>query len=176
MTVNFRRHPHPASVHFPIAFLALTCGLDLLQTFNEVSGIAGESSFATPQEIGKAAHYTQALGLITAIPALATGFASSLKSVSAQGLWDGQTGQLKPKMRVLLIHGAVTMLAMLGHLAIWYSRERAISASSFLGRINVQTVAFEAALTALMFVGAALGGQLAFNFGMGMSSGQKKRK
>jgi uncharacterized membrane protein len=169
-------HPHPASVHFPIAFLALACGLDVLQVASGTFNVVDVKHVASAQEIMKAAHYAQLLGLITAVPATATGSLDGIKSVLAQGLYDSQTKQLKPKMKTLMIHTLVTTAASLVHLSIYFARERAQLSSASLGQLEPTLVAVEAIFTLLMFFGAKLGGELAFKFGMGTGKQQVKKK
>jgi uncharacterized membrane protein len=124
----------------------------------------------------KAAHYAQLLGLITAVPATVTGSLDGLKSVLAQGLYDSQTKQLKPKMKTLVIHTLVTTVASLVHLGIYLARERAQASSRSLGQLAPGIVAVEAIFTLSMFFGAKLGGELAFKFGMGTGNQQAKKK
>jgi uncharacterized membrane protein len=169
-------HPHPASVHFPIAFLALACGLDLLQIFSGTFNVVDVKHIASAQEIMKAAHYAQLLGLITAVPATVTGSLDGLKSVLAQGLYDSQTRKLKPKMRTLVIHTLVTTVASLVHLGIYFARDRARASIGTLGQLEPGMVAVEAIFTLVMFFGAKLGGELAFKFGMGTGNQQMKKK
>jgi uncharacterized membrane protein len=132
--------------------------------------------WASAQEIMKAAHFAQILGLIAAIPAIATGFRDSINSLWGQSLYDKQTKQLRPKIKILAIHTAVTIIATLGHLGIFYNRERVQSTWASLGQLDPQIVALEAIFCGLMFFGAGLGGKLAFQFGMGAGVQQKKNK
>jgi uncharacterized membrane protein len=124
----------------------------------------------------KAAHYAQILGLIAAIPAITTGFGDSINSLWGQSLYDKQTKQLRAKVKVLAIHTAVTIIATLGHLGIFYNRDRVQSTSTSLGQLDPRVVALEAIFCGLMFFGAGLGGKLAFQFGMGAGNEQKKSK
>jgi hypothetical protein len=62
-------HPHPASVHFPIAYIVLSNSLKLgnawrLQLF---------STLLPDLNIPKAAFYLQTIDLLTAVPAALTG-------------------------------------------------------------------------------------------------------
>ncbi|KAL2357781.1 hypothetical protein BJ546DRAFT_1057425 [Cryomyces antarcticus] len=86
-------HPiHPATVHFPIAFLSLSYMLDNFHaayTRTPLSSFMTVSS-ATMSEMSRIAHYSNVLGIITAMPAAATGVAEML------AMW--KTNSLKEKI------------------------------------------------------------------------------
>lgn len=174
------RHPHPASVHFPIAFLALTCGLDIYLAVIQYQPHLAYAQFASNAEIAKAAIFVQTLGLLTAMPALVTGFASGIKSFSA-GIYEGkdQNKRMRPKVKLTGLHALITTTAMLGNLILWNLR-KATSLSQKGGlesayTLRTELVIVEALLCGSMFFGAKQGGTLAFGFGMGFSRGQRAK-
>ncbi|KAK5047134.1 hypothetical protein LTR84_007077 [Exophiala bonariae] len=161
-------HPHPASVHFPIAFLTLTCGLDLLDGLNADSFAV--KALKSDIDITKGAYYLQVLGLITAIPAIVTGFTSTTQIALSQGVIEKQTKNLRPKFVKTFFHSLASTIAVLGNLGIWYCGRSAGK------KLEPVALGIETALCVLMFIGANIGGTLVFTHGMGFSGLQRKNK
>jgi uncharacterized membrane protein len=162
-------HPHPASVHFPIAFLALGCGLDLLQAllhFNPQS--LALNDIGATIDIAKSAHYVQALGVISAVPAIITGAIDAIKAARSQDIYDKQTQALKPKFRNLCLHSVVATIAVLANFGLWYRRK------GNTPELKPAQLWMEAASLGLMFLGANVGGKLVFQYGMGFHGGRPK--
>jgi uncharacterized membrane protein len=161
-------HLHPASVHFPIAYLTLACGLDLLERLNADSFAA--KPLTNDIDIYRGAYYVQTLGLITAIPAIVTGITSTTQIARSQGVIDKQAKNLRPKFVKTFFHSLASTIAILGNLVIWY---RGRSAGK---KLEPVALGIETALCVLLFIGANIGGTLVFTHGMGFSGLQRKRK
>jgi uncharacterized membrane protein len=104
-------HPvHPATVHFPLAFLALANILNLL--YGSTLYLPTSLPFTNDKEnLGTLAilgYLSNVLGIITSIPAVLTGSAELYAMVSTNGLYqinemDGKK-TLVPKVKTTLIH------------------------------------------------------------------------
>lgn len=111
-------HPvHPSTVHFPIAFLT---GANVM---NLVYGVATYFPALSPFEVDTpntgmlsiAGYFLNVIGLITAVPALLTGFAELYAMVQSRGLFvtDQNTGEqrLEPVVKRTLIHVRILQLS-----------------------------------------------------------------
>jgi len=133
-------HPlHPMLVHFPVAFWSLSAGCDLLGYF----GVA---------EAWSAAVLLQALGLATAIPAMASGIADF-------GLLkDGAVATATRHMMLMGLAWTTYACAALAHL----------DGGTVVAEPAALAVVLSAAGFAIMSVGGWYGGQLVYRFGVGV--------
>ncbi|WPH01678.1 Hypothetical protein R9X50_00453000 [Acrodontium crateriforme] len=175
---------HPAAVHFPIAFLALAFGLDIL-TFASPRLPASITSQLLPQpDLHKISYYALTLGLATSVPAVLTGGVEAVKLISKQGMYEADGKTLRTKVKATFAH-AITMDTVLAVATyIWMTR-RALVTESFSGKMGLATayspadwmVGVEAGLMAVFLFSAGIGGTLVYNYGVGfqsLSAGSKK--
>ena len=116
---------HPALVHFPIAFISLACALDLLfaasvskTTSTLVTSIYDVTPFIG--DISRAAFFANALGVLTAIPAVATGVPQLLGMTNKMGMHmtvKDKTGKvvskrLVPKVKAGITHALMSELSI----------------------------------------------------------------
>ena len=174
---------HPAAVHFPIAFLSLSWGIDILNHLSPNLPKSISSNLAISTDLTRASYYLLSIGLITAIPALVTGIREAIVQVNKQGLKDAQ-GNMRTKSKAMIAHAVSNDIVMGVATYIWYLK-RSAAADTIAGKLGVGTastaaaayapeawmVGVEAGIMALMFVSANIGGTLAYVFGMGFSAG-----
>jgi hypothetical protein len=107
-------HPiHPATVHFPLAFLTLANILSLL--YGSVLYLPSNPFFTRDEQnlgalsiLGYAANL---LGIVTSIPAILTGAAELYAMIQGNGLYQtDEKGQKKlvPKVKIALMHVRIT--------------------------------------------------------------------
>jgi len=134
-------------------------------------------------DLSRASYYLLSIGLITAVPALASGIQQALLYVNKSGIKDAQ-GNVRVKSKALIAHAAVNDLVLAVATYIWYQR-RSAAANTLSGKLGVGTastaaaayapeawqVATQAGIMALMFLGANIGGNLTYLFGMGLAMG-----
>lgn len=159
-------HPiHPATVHFPIAFLSLAYGLDL--------AYAGATKLQLPflqsyvgamPELGRAAHYLQALGILTGLVSASTGIQQGIKLYNNGGLYEADGKTVRPKMKVTAAHAIFNDVVLLGSVYSWYIRR---DNPGFMPS-NVNIIISALLLPALLWA-ANLGGTLTYNFGAGIN-------
>ena len=172
--VDMDSHPkHPATVHFPIAFTFLTGVLDALYLASVTPATAGAVAtafktldIAIPTSFFPTlSYYSTILTLLTAIPAVLTG-ALELQPVlkrDSLGSKKAQTG---------ILHALINDITVFGAAYNWWVR-----------RVNTgfvpdtTNVAISAALAVpATFFAAYLGGQLVYQYGMGIGRGSSKAK
>jgi uncharacterized membrane protein len=191
MLTTKHSHPiHPATVHFPIAFLTTSYALDLLHLVRPYLPISLLSThLPTTTESSRIAYWTLTLGLLTSLPSAASGFAQAAKMVSSQGLYDSATGKLKQKSKVLIAHAAINdlVIAVSGYVW-WQKRATAASMVDFVKQgVNnpLTTVMYEpqtwmvgasVVLGVLLVFAANLGGSLVYDYGLGLSLAKKAIK
>jgi len=171
-------HPvHPATVHFPIAFLSLSYGLDILYgvaTNSTTSGLVRSVVDVTPYlgDISKISHYSNTLGLITMIPSLTTGIVELWAMIKGQDLQGklkrsndkvGTLANMHPKLKIAFIHAILNDVALVGSAYNWWTR------SSIQGYAPQSSNIWTSVglLTGLMG-SAYLGGSLVYEYGVGV--------
>lgn len=109
---------HPATVHFPIAFLGASNALKLL--YGSTLYFGNPFFSASKQNLGTLsilAYASNVLGIVTVIPTLLTGSAELYAMVSTPGLYRTDEGsgekRLIPKVGTTLLH--VTFLSFIFH-------------------------------------------------------------
>jgi len=179
---------HPATVHFPIAFLALSWGIDILNHFSPNLPRSITSNLAVSTDLSRASYYLLSIGLISAIPSLVTGGREAIMQIQKQGIKDAQ-GNVRTKSKIMIAHAVSNDIVFAAAIYIWYLR-RSAAANTVAGKLGVGTastaaaayqplgwmVGVEAAIMVLMFMSANMGGTLAYVFGMGFSAGGSSAK
>lgn len=174
---------HPATIHFPIAFLSLAWGIDILTYLSPQLPRSITSNLAVSTDLTRASYYLLSMGLITAVPALASGIQQMVLYTNKSGLKDAQ-GNMRTKSKALLAHAAINDVVMAVATYIWWQR-RSAAANTISGKLGMGTastaaaayapenwqVGAEAAIMALMFLSANIGGNLTYLFGMGLAMG-----
>lgn len=103
-------HPiHPATVHFPLAFLTLANVLNLV--YGSVLYLPSNPFFTRDDHnlssLSILGYATNLLGIVTSIPAILTGGAELYAMIQANGLYQtGENGEKKlvPKVKIALNH------------------------------------------------------------------------
>jgi uncharacterized membrane protein len=176
---NLNSHPlHPATVHFPIAFLSLSYGLDIvyaLSTLPATAGIVRSLYNIAPLlgEISRFSHYLNIIGIITAVPAVLTGGQQLLGMIKRQDLAtkvqksknkSATVQKMHPKMKVAFLHAALNDVAVFGSVYNWWSRRNVVgyapSDTNVLLSVNM--------LVALL-ASAWLGGLMVYEYGVGVT-------
>jgi len=179
---------HPAAVHFPIAFLLLAYGLDILSVaYPHLPASVTGYLPSSPSDFPKASYYLLSLGLITAVPAVITGGAEAIKMISKSGLYEADGKTIRTKVKATVAHALSADLVIAGSAYIW-SQRRAALTGTLAGKLDTAAayqpeqwmVIAEAVLVVLLSVAGNIGGNLTYTFGVGFSSassgGAKKKQ
>ncbi|KAF2436438.1 hypothetical protein EJ08DRAFT_147007 [Tothia fuscella] len=173
-------HPiHPATVHFPIAFLMLSNFLDITygaathpSTSKLLHAIYDFAPFLA--DIARFSHYLNIIGIITAVPAVATGVSQLLDMIKKQDLAnklqksENKTAvvqRMHPKLKVAFIHAALNDIAVAGSVYNWWTR------STLVGNAptNLNVILSAALLVGISFSGY-LGGVMTYDYGVGVNN------
>ncbi|CAJ2511142.1 Uu.00g067670.m01.CDS01 [Anthostomella pinea] len=168
-------HPtHPATVHWPLAFLTAAYGLDTLHTMYSYVPSAITSYFPASAEMPRIAYYALSAGLLTSIPSVVTGIANAAQMVQSQGMYEADGKTLKPKMKVIIAHALSNdvIIALSGY--IWYLRNQS-SSLNLTYAPQSWMVGVEAVMGLALLYSANLGGTLVYNYGMGLRMGSKNK-
>lgn len=159
-------------MHFPIAFLTLAWGLDLLYaatTKLQLPILAKNVGTSLP-DISRGAHYMQAIGLITAVPAVASGVQQLVKMKSSGQAFEADGKTMRPKFKLTLLHAGLNDLMVLVSAYSWYTRRGSV------GNLPSDTnLLISALLLPVLFYAANLGGTLVYNHGMGINLASKSK-
>lgn len=160
---------HPATVHFPISFLTLSYGLDVIQPFRSWLPKIVESALPQQAELAKISYYALSLGLLTALPSVFSGVAQAVQMVGKQGIYESDGKTIKPKFKVIAVHAASVDAVLAASAYTWWHR----SASDAVNQGDLVKTSLGVVLgLALMFT-AHQGGKLTYEYGMGLSIGKK---
>jgi len=178
-------HPvHPALVHYPVAFLSAAYALDCvygLATSSRTASTLNRIYNLTPhlKEISRISHFTNIAGILTALPAAATGSVELWHMIKANGIYerierksDGEVVYegMNPKTRHGVPHGLLNEVALGVSLYNWWSRRKRVDylpkrANILLSAITLPGLAFS----------AYLGGAMVYKYGVGvMRMGEAK--
>ncbi|KAF1988827.1 hypothetical protein K402DRAFT_461748 [Aulographum hederae CBS 113979] len=174
-------HPvHPATVHFPLAFLTLSYGLDIYHAIapNLPSSLTNLLPSAT--ELTRGSYYLLSLGLLSSIPAVMSGGQQAFMMISKQGLYDTSTSGkkvIKPKVQTTIAHALANDVVLAISAYSWWVR-RQNAAASMAGKVGIPTgaaayapetwmVGVSAVLAVGLVFAANLGGTLVYNYGVG---------
>ena len=180
------RHPlHPATVHFPIAFLTAGYFLDAvygLTTYPATAGILSKVYDFKPVlgEVSRLSYLANIVGLITAAPAVVTGGAELLGMIQRQGLADklrksqdkvATVKGMHPKLKIGFAHAILNDIAIFAAGYNWWTRRNA----PMYVPDNVN-VLLSAGCLPLLLLSAYLGGSLIYEYGVGVQrQGSAKR-
>ena len=176
-------------MHFPLAFLSLAFGIDILHASIGYLPASITSSLPVGTDLTRAAYYLLSLGLLTAVPAVASGTQQMVKMVSKQGMYEQDGVTIKAKVKAGIAHAVTNDIVLAIAAFIWYSR-RSAAANTIVGKLGVGSVGtsaatyeaqtwmviVEALIGGLQFFSASIGGALTYNYGVGMNiaGGSKK--
>jgi len=179
-------HPtHPATVHFPIAFLTLASSLDIvyaLATSPATADLVGNTFKIAPLlgDLTRFSHFLNLLGLITAIPAVATGGMELLAMIKGQDLANklqksenkaATVQKMHPKMKIAFLHAGLNDIAVAAAGYNWWTRSTAVGYAPSSANVLVSAALFGGVLTS-----AYLGGKMVYEYGVGVTRpGEGKR-
>jgi len=171
-------HPiHPATVHFPIAFLSLAYALDILyglSTHPSSSKLVASIYDTAPflGDIARFSYYLSILGIVTGIPAILTGGAQLMEMLKRQDLANklqksqnkaATVQKMHPKLKIAFLHAAMNDVAILGTGYNWWTRR------TIAGNAPADTnVYISAGLLFSLLFSAFLGGKLVYEHGVGV--------
>jgi len=173
---------HPALVHFPIAFLTLAWGLDILYglTTTVVKPDFLVSRFAHPTtllDITRLSYFLLCAGLIATVPTIMSGNIQLVGMIKKNGgPWakdvDGkQLNYMVPKIKATITHALLNDVVFLINLYSWWIRRGAENIGSVPNGTNM---IISAALLPSLLAAAKIGGSLTYNHGVGLQMGRKK--
>jgi len=165
---------HPATVHFPITFIALTGSLDLLYSATKFPPTASlilstfkylEVPSALVELLPQLSYYTTILALVTTVPSVVTGVGALLPYIQRDGFGS-------PKVRTGLQHAGLNDIAAAMLAYNWWTRRRVED----LAPTAVNTMLSGALALPVMLYAASLGGHLVYEYGMGVGKSSNKQK
>lgn len=182
---------HPATVHFPISFLALSYGLDALHALTPSLPANISSALPPSNDLTRASYYLLSLGLITTLPAVVSGGQQAVALFSRQGMYEADGKTLKQKSKAVIAHALVNDVVLALGTWIWYAKRSAHNqslAASVVGEKagsalltpeaayapQLWQVVLGVATLGLLFFGASIGGALTYNYGVGFAPAGKK--
>ena len=173
-------HPvHPATVHWPLAFLTTSYGLDALLYSHAYLPSSLTSLLPAATELSRISYYALGLGVLTALPSISSGVAQGIKMVQAQGLY-GPDGKLKQKVKILAAHAVVNDVVVAASAWLWWQRRNAGAVAQVMeGKNPVAYTATSAQVGISVLLGvfllfaANLGGSLVYDYGTGLAMGKK---
>jgi len=181
-----RKPVHPATVHFPIAFLSLGYGLDILHSLGGNLPNVIANALPPANDLSRAAYYLLSLGLITSIPAVMSGGQQAVQMFAKQGMYEADGKTLKQKSKAVIAHAITNDLVLAVTTYLWYSR-RQQAADTLAGKLGVGSLATAEAAYApqmwhviaevvalgVLFFAASIGGALTYNYGVGFAPAGK---
>lgn len=188
-----RKPIHPAVVHFPIAFLALAFGLDILNSASPRLPATITNHLPLAADATRASYYLLSLGLLTALPAIVTGTREAIVLIARQGMYEtdksGYSVTVRTKVKAMIAHAVVNDLVMGLSALVWY-KKRAAAADTLAGKLGVGSLGTGAAtyepsfwmvvlqgfLFAGLMMGANIGGSLTYLYGVGFVAGGGAKK
>ncbi|KAK5128194.1 hypothetical protein LTR08_004073 [Meristemomyces frigidus] len=181
---------HPALVHFPIAFISLAVGIDVLHGLAPRLPALITNALPIANDMTRASYFLLSLGLLSAIPVITTGIAEAKKAIDKQGLYERDGKSIKPKFKAVIAHAIANDVVIALMAYIWYCRRSAAN-NSLAGKMGVGSAALtaeaayapvmwmvvvEALMGGLQLFAAGIGGSLTYNYGFGMAIGAGGRK
>jgi uncharacterized membrane protein len=160
-------------VSFPIAFLSLAWGLDVLYAATTKLQLAPLVNSVGPSlpDICRGAHYLQAIGLITAVPAVLSGAQQLIRMKSTNQAFEADGKTMRPKFQTALTHAALNDVAVLTAAYSWYARRGNVGLLPSDTNLLISVL-----LLPILSFSAYLGGTLVFNYGVGMNLAKPKGK
>ncbi|KAJ4381715.1 hypothetical protein N0V86_003079 [Didymella sp. IMI 355093] len=160
-------HPaHPAFVHFPITFTAITGGLDAIYWASKIPATAGivNSVFKSldrsvqPNAFPVLSYYSTILTILTTLPAVVTGVAQLAPVIQRDGFQS-------KKAKVGAVHALLNDIALFATIYNWWTRSQQIGFTPSTSNVLISSAL---ALPVTMY-SAYLGGSLVYEYGMGFS-------
>ena len=110
----------------------------------------------------------QAIGIITMLPAVVTGGQQLALMINKGGMYEADGKTMRAKVKTTLSHAALNDLALIASIYSWYIRR---------DNVGLLPSGVNLLISALMlpglFYSANLGGTLVYNYGVGLSMGNK---
>lgn len=166
-------------MHFPIAFLSLAYGLDILHTVKGNLPSSVTTYIPADFDLTRASYYLLGLGLITAVPAVVTGGQQAVKLFSRQGMYEADGKTLKVKTKATIAHAVVNDVALAASAYVWYAKHQAAN-NTLVGKLGVTPegtyapalwmVALQVVTFGILLFGASIGGALTYQYGVGFSA------
>lgn len=122
---------------------------------------------STLPDIGKASYYLHILGVITALPATASGSQQLVQIYKNGGLYEADGKTMRAKMRIGLLHAALNDVVLAASVWTWYTRN-----TEKYTQPNVLHVLLSCVMLPALLFSANLGGTLVYNYGAGLSIGK----
>lgn len=175
---------HPAAIHFPIAFIFLAVGLDVLHALSPRLPARITNSLPIATDMTRASYFLLSLGLLFSIPAITTGIGEAKKAIDKQGLYEADGKTIKTKFKGVIAHALANDIVVAVMTYVWYCR-RAAAKETLAGKLGAVVgatpeaaytpmawmVTVEALMLALQLFAANIGGSLTYNYGFGMAIG-----
>ena len=169
-------------MHFPIAFLSLSWGLDILYalTTQVVKPSYLTTRFAHPAtllDITRLGHFMLCAGLIMTVPTIMSGNVQLIGMIKKNGgPWakdsEGkQTNTMVPKIKATISHALINDVVFAVGIYSWYIRRAVENVGHVPSDLNML---MSAALFPMLLFSAAIGGSLTYNHGVGLNLGRKK--
>ncbi|KAF3931894.1 hypothetical protein ABW19_dt0209840 [Dactylella cylindrospora] len=175
----FKSHPfHPAIVHFPIAFLTFAHGVDIFHYLTQILEVPFITSLSAPlfPAILSTSRIIHTLGLITALPAIASGVQQAGVQASKPGaLYEADGKTITKKFYVMATHAAINDLVIIISAVNWYGRYKqvGIAGESVPSGLDYVTAGL---IIPVLFFTASLGADLVYKHGMGFSASKSGKK
>lgn len=155
----------------------LANGLDVLHHLYAYLPAFITSTLPTSTDSAKASYYLLSLALLTSIPAVISGGGEAMKMIQKSGMYE-KDGSIRAKVKATIAHAVVNDVVIAANTYIWYQRRLAVK-ESLSGKVGIDAayrpetwmVLGEAVMTVLMLVGANIGGNLTYVFGIGLGGG-----
>ncbi|OSS53457.1 hypothetical protein B5807_01321 [Epicoccum nigrum] len=169
-----KSHPtHPAFVHFPITFTAITGALDGIYWMSKIPATAGvvNSVFKSldrsvqPNVFPVLSYYSTIITILTTLPAVVTGIAQLAPVIQRDGFSS-------KKAKVGAMHALLNDIALITTIFNWWTRSQQVGFTP-----STTNVLLSAALALPMTMYSAyLGGSLVYEYGMGFSKSTPLKK
>ncbi|KAJ8115522.1 hypothetical protein OPT61_g2852 [Boeremia exigua] len=166
-----KSHPaHPAVVHFPITFTAVTGALDGVYWLSKIPATAGlvNSSLdrsVQPNAFPVLSYYSTILTILTTLPAVVTGVVQLAPVIQRDGFQS-------KKAKVGVAHAFLNDVALFATIYNWWTRSQQIGFTPSTTNVVVST----ALALPMTLYSAYLGGSLVYEFGMGFSRSSPLKK
>ncbi|KAF7503739.1 hypothetical protein GJ744_003322 [Endocarpon pusillum] len=168
---------HPATVHFPIAFLTTSWALDLL--YSAVTNVLPKSNFLAKSlsphlpTLTVISHYSLALGILSGVVSIVTGGAQLSKMISNGGIYEADGKTMRPKVKTAFVHAGMNDVAILTAAFSWWVRRGNVDVLTGAVVPTSTNVLISALSLPSLLYSADLGGKLVYNYGVGLSMGKK---
>ncbi|KAH6633251.1 hypothetical protein C7974DRAFT_375358 [Boeremia exigua] len=172
--MSSKSHPmHPAVVHFPISFTAITGALDGIYWLSKIPATAGlvNSVFKSfdksvqPNVFPVLSYYSTIITILTTLPAIATGVVQLAPVIQRDGFQS-------KKAKIGAVHALLNDVALFGTIYNWWTRSQQ---AGFTPSTTNVLVSVALALPLTMYSGY-LGGSLVYEYGMGFSRSSPVKK